>query len=182
MKEVTLLGTSHEIQRGERLEEEFKDLLVNQFKNNDFLSIAEEIDNKKSYIAKGICLEKGIEYLIVEPTPEEKRVLGIPLEEDIVYGISQSHYEMLEEIEVWPSDPSAITLPEEVWLEYSNQMQSSYTKREKEWLKRLTKMDKWPSLFICGAEHFKPFKELLESSGITVKALYAYWDPEKNTK
>jgi hypothetical protein len=180
MKEITLLGTSHEIQRGERLSKEFNFLIFNEFKNSDFSSIAEEIDGGLDSIAKKICTEKKIKHLIVEPTPEEGCNMGIQQAHKIIYRVHNLYYDEIEKLGGWPRHPSEHNLPNKAWSEYSEDIEASYRAREAEWLKRLITMNKWPSLFICGAYHFTPFKKLLESSGIVVKVLHAHWDPELN--
>jgi len=180
VREVTLLGTSHDIQRGDRLSRKFKILLLNSIKNGGFSCVAEEIDDARSYIAENICNEIGISHLVVEPTPTEAEKLGIENDNKITYRIQNLFWEEIEKNGGWPAEPSADSLPTNIWTQYSEELEASYRAREQEWYKRIAKVNNWPLLFICGASHYTPFKKKLESSGILVTELCMHWDPERN--
>ena len=49
--------------------------------------------------------------------------------------------------------------------------------RERFWLQKLLKLDVWPVLFICGANHTKTFPKLLRANKITVDVLLPNWEP-----
>jgi hypothetical protein len=180
MKEVILLGTSHCIQRGERSPDEFGFLLSSTYEDSSFSALAEEINNSSVYIAESFCTERKIEYQNVDPAPQECRNEGIPTPDDIIYRIRNVYEEEYPEIREWPSNPSQENLPDEVWLDYSESLELSNRAREAIWLERIIVMDQWPLLFICGANHFVPFANLLESSGIRVTELCKHWEPDKN--
>jgi len=180
MKKVALLGTSHDIQREERLSEKFRSMILYELTKDDFASISEEINSGKNYIVERICAEKKISHLIVEPTLDEKCSLNIETEDEINKRIQGVFYDELDDFGDWSLDHGKIKLPPDVWSERNDSLESSYRAREREWLKRLISADMWPSLFICGADHVTPFRKLLESSDIVVEVLCLHWDPEKS--
>jgi hypothetical protein len=50
-----------------------------------------------------------------------------------------------------------------------------FEKRERHWLEQLTTFDRFPALFICAADHFASFKNLLNQSGFSVVEVAPDW-------
>lgn len=161
MKRAVLLGTSHNIQRGNHQKDNFHSYIERVCKVNEIQAIAEEIDTINS-IASDVSSKLEIKYKIIEPTPNELDGLGIEQIHRIKYQLMS-----LYEIDNWPTEPS-IDLPIEVYKEWNDRVQLTYRQREAVWLKRIRDLNTWPVLIICGADHFRPFYELLISSDIVV--------------
>lgn len=179
MKKVVLLGTSHSIQRGKNSPEQFVKLIEDEFSKSRFQGITEEIEKGSNYIAEEFCSQNQLKYLCMEPDEGERRDKGIPSANEIVREIMDEFDEKYPDISMWPSDPSAATLPGEVWKIYSERTESSYRAREAVWLERLVAFNVWPVLCICGANHFTPFANLMIAEGIQVTELHKDWEPPK---
>ena len=52
-----------------------------------------------------------------------------------------------------------------------------HAKRERYWLEQLQTFDRFPALFIMGADHFESFRDLLRQSGFEVVELERDWVP-----
>ena len=59
--------------------------------------------------------------------------------------------------------------------EIAQRKAESHEKRERYWLEQLRRFDKWPVLFVCGAEHVTSFRNLLEQENITVFVAATDW-------
>lgn len=162
MKKAVLLGTSHPIQRGVSKKDSFQKYIEQLCSTHCINAVAEEIDIK-STVASGVSDKIDITHIIIEPTPEESKKLGIEEVHRIVYELMNKY-----EIENWPIEPSTYNLPLLVYEEYTSRIQATYRQRESEWLRRIEELNTWPILIICGANHFQPFFKLLSSSGIDV--------------
>lgn len=177
VRNVILLGTSHPLQRGENSPEQFRQLIAEAFSHHGFAGIAEEIDNHSVYLAEEFCKQNGLKYRCIEPTAQERKELGIPTANEIIFNMLMDFGDEYPEINLWPRNPSAETLPDEVWKSFHEQTENSYRDREAVWLERITEFNVWPVLCICGAHHFLPFSELLRSAGIVVTELHPDWSP-----
>jgi len=165
MKKAILLGTSHPIQRGELKKDSFYSYIEELCKTNDIKAIAEEMDNECTSIAAEISAKLNITYKIIEPTPEEREELGI---EDVTeIGLP---FKFKYKVENHSDELSTANLPTKAYDAYNEKIQNIYRQRESEWLKRILKLNTWPVLIICGANHCQPFFELLSNEDIdTVK-------------
>lgn len=165
-----MLGTNHEIQRGNFIQkEEFRLYLEQLVNDHEIKAIGEEIndDNPTISLAKEVATNNAIAYKIIEPNPNEYDELKIEHVHNIDYQF-RCRYDLEE-------SPSNISLRKLAYEEYDSRIQNTYRTREAEWLKRLQKLDKWPVLVICGADHFQPFCKLLIENGINVKKDNPYW-------
>ncbi len=61
-------------------------------------------------------------------------------------------------------------------------IQVEYAKRERFWLEKLQAFNKWPLLFICGANHTASFATLLKSHGIEVEIASNDWEPANSNE
>jgi len=170
MKKAVLLGTSHPIQRGENQKDDFRLHIEELCNTHGINAVAEEIDNKCISVAADITVDFGIAHKIIEPTPEERKELGIEEVHRIIYELINRH-----NIDKWPDEPSVANLPDNVYEEYTERTQTTYRQRESEWLRRINVLDAWPVLIICGADHYQPFYELLSEEGIDVVKESCEW-------
>jgi hypothetical protein len=165
MNKVVLLGTSHPFQRGNSKFASYIEKLVDKY---EITCIAEEIDVPKPSSASKLSEVRSITHLIIEPTAQEKDVLGI-LDLEIFADRLMRDYEFT----VWPTD--AEQLPSGAFSEYEEATQETYRARENEWWRRIDAKNKWPCLVICGSNHFQPFKEQLIRQNIQVIEAEEFW-------
>lgn len=175
MNTVVLLGTAHSIQRGENDPSAFRVVLMGECKKHKVRAIAEEIDNGPDTVASMLAADLHMWHLCVDPDDKERLERGI--ESDCRFDIVCKYGDQYPQIKIWPREPSAENLPAEVWEEYDRRTSESYRMREQVWLEKITIFDKWPLLFICGANHFREFSKLLEASGHHVIEPHEDWAP-----
>lgn len=147
---VILIGTNHSIQRDKDCTD-FKIYINNVVQKHKVQAIAEEIDKEST--AFQVANEHQINYLIIEPTPEERKMLEIPSLSEIESSIFFDYDD---------------TNSQEAISDCETRKQEAYRAREKEWLKRIQMTNTSPILAICGAAHFNSFKALLTTNGIKV--------------
>ncbi len=175
MNTVVLLGTEHPIQRGEKEPTAFRAVLMEECKKHKVKAIAEEIDNGVDTVASMLAADLDIGHLYVDPDNNERVERGI--ESDCRFDIVCKYGDRYPQIKIWPREPSAENLPDEVWEVYDRRTTESYRRRERVWLEKITSFDKWPLLFVCGADHFREFSKLLGASGHHVVESHEYWMP-----
>jgi hypothetical protein len=161
MKKAVLLGTGHNIQRGDDRKDCFQAHIRHLCMGYKVKAIAEEIDDRTTSIAQQIACELDIAYKIIEPNEKETESLGIELWHKIFFQIMNKY-----EIEPYSKEPYDQNMPPLAYKEYSTRMEKTYRDREAEWLRRIEMLDTWPVLIICGASHYQPFCKLLVSRGI----------------
>jgi hypothetical protein len=59
-----------------------------------------------------------------------------------------------------------------------SEVRRSHAIREEYWLDQLRRLDIWPLLFVCGANHIGPFSDLLRSVGFDVELSDIDWAPQ----
>ena len=160
MKKAILLGTSHPIQRGELEKDSFYSYIEELCKTNDIKAIAEEMDDVCTSTAADVSVKLNIKYKNIEPTIEERKELGIEDIIDIDFSF-RFKYKVKNAYEL-----GAHNLPTKANEAYNERIQNVYRQRELEWLKRIHKLNTWPVLIICGANHYQPFFELLSKENI----------------
>lgn len=57
------------------------------------------------------------------------------------------------------------------------ELRESHSIREQHWMKELHCLNKWPVLFVCGAEHVLPFGKLVQENGLSVEVAAHDWQP-----
>jgi hypothetical protein len=77
MINIVILGTSHPVQKDDIDGDCLRVLIKSLIKTHGIKAMAEEIDDTCQSIAQGICQELGLGYINIEPTRQEKEVLGI---------------------------------------------------------------------------------------------------------
>ena len=173
MEKVVLIGTEHSIQRGERAPAEFKAMLLEECKKHGIEAIAEEIEKNIESVAFKLTKEIEIDHLYADPDKDERVKRGI--KSDCRCDLLFKYRDQYPQLSAWPKESNENTLPPEVWQEYSRRTNESYRKREKVWLDKILKFNKWPLLFICGADHFFEFSKLLERAGYSVVTAHEDW-------
>lgn len=169
MKTVVLIGTSHKFQypaHGEHAEgiQDFHKnicMLCNSF---GIRAIAEEMSldviKEKGLASSGVqqlCADKGLCHQFSDPSKEERMMLGI---------LQECNIRAKGFLDDWNS--------ERIDLE----ILASYRIRENYWMSKIKELDTWPLLFICGADHFYSFSNLLSENGIEVVEAYQDWEPK----
>lgn len=158
MNKVILVGTLHPIQKNFD-STDFENYIKSLVRKYDVKVIAEEIDSDS--VAAKISKEFNIGYLVIEPTLQERRSLGIPTLNDIDYSIFMEFDDLtLEEIET----------------ESTKRKDEAFRQREKEWLKRINKLSSFPIIAVIGANHFIPFCELLKLNNYEVVEECPLWE------
>ena len=61
--------------------------------------------------------------------------------------------------------------------EIERQVRASHEIRERHWLARILESDRWPTLFICGANHVGPFTQALHGANVNTILLAGEWTP-----
>ncbi len=174
-KTVVLLGTSHPIQRGENAPNKFKSVLIEECKKHKINAIAEEMNKGINTVASNLATELQIGHLYADPDNLERVDKGI--ESDCRVGLVIKYGDKYPQINIWPYEPTIDNLPAEVWEEYNRITTQSDRIRESIWLDKIADFDKWPILFICGANHFREFFKLLSVSGYFVIESHEDWMP-----
>lgn len=175
MNTVVLFGTEHTIQRGENAPTVFRAVLMKECEKHKVKATAEEIDSGFDTVASTLAAGLSIEYLCADPDSNERFERDI--QSDCRLDITLEYSDRYPEIAIFPKDPSKENLPAEVWQEYDNRTNESYRMREKIWLEKIVSFDKWPLLFICGADHFQEFSKLLSATGYRVIESQEHWEP-----
>lgn len=176
MNTVVLLGTAHSIQRGDNAPTLFRSVLRGECEKYDVKAIAEEIDNDRHTVAAALATSLHVGYLCADPDLNERAERGI--QSDCRLDVVREYGKRYPEIRMWPKLPSENTLPDEVWREYDRRTNESHGMREQVWLEKIIEYDRWPLLFICGANHFRGFSNLLRDRGLHVIESHVDWEPQ----
>jgi hypothetical protein len=162
VKTVLLIGTRHDYQRlGNPCSEEFRSLVTATCQDQDIKAIAEEMNfeglvpyGAKQSICEQVAHSLRILHRYCEPSIEEQKKLGIK--------------------QPGKSSPSDFSFnPDRHEIEPEQRVSDAI--RERCWFNHLLKLDAWPVLFICGANHTESFPGLLRANGIVVRVLFTNW-------
>ena len=177
MRTVVLVGTDHKFQRpvnGPKTDgiERFQATLRELCLRHKVQAIAEEMnlqalqDHKVTEsIPYQLCGELKLLHQYSDPSREERKFLGIRSDQDIeLQGLREN----------WPRK-KIDTVIRKCGDVVSDRI------REKEWLRRIQKLEAWPLLFVCGADHFAQFSTLLRMAGLTVVEAYKDWESGMET-
>ncbi len=170
MKVAVVVGTTHDIQRGENLKDDFKPYLIDLCKKYDIETIAEEIrDDANFVVAEDVCQDLGIYHKIIDPNPTEYDDLGVKEYHIIEREVMSRHY-----LDFKPSKDNGT--PSDALSEFESRIRDEHCRpREAEWLKRIQEHDNWPILVICGSKHFESFCSLLSDNDIGVTTCESNW-------
>lgn len=97
----------------------------------------------------------GLPHCFCEPGRAERAALGIQ---------QGSEVEVTGWIRGWSQD------------EVKTHLLAQFHKRETVWCDRLLAFDKWPVLFVCGADHVDTFSSLLPERGMEAEVLETCWE------
>jgi hypothetical protein len=157
---VLVVGTRHDYQRpGNPGSEDFRAFVAATCRERDIKVIAEEMSLDGLFGAKqSVCNQVAdslrLTHRYCDPSIEEQKALGI------------AHPGKTN-----PSAFSAVPDPHEVdpEVEVANEI------RRRCWFQHIVELDSWPVLFVCGAHHVEPFRELLRANSIVVHVLCPRW-------
>jgi len=168
---VVLFGTDHKFQLplcGKDTEQTFYSTIYELSNSYGVRTIAEEMSldalNEKGAtysIAQQLCNDKDLRHEFVDPTNKEIKELGIFQDNDIrLEGILNN----------WTPEH----IDAEILVRGAD---ASDSIRENFWLSKIKEIDTWPLLFICGADHFNSFADLLRENGVNVVESCKDWEP-----
>ena len=173
MKKIVLVGTAHPIQRGEQAPELFNAVLLEQCAFHEVNGIAEEIEKNAITIAYQLASALQLRHLYADPDWSERAERGI--QSDCQLDIIQEYADRYPSIRWWPKEENEEDLPAEVLEQYRKRTARADRLRERLWLEKIVGFNVWPLLFICGADHFEPFSNLLEVSGFNLIKSHPDW-------
>lgn len=171
-KAVLLIGTHHTYQYGvgstygvvctAEDESAFRHLIQSTAARFTVHGLAEEMNDDglaEHSVSKSVlqlqAAALGLPHCFCEPGRAERTALGIRQENDVRF-------------QGWMSNWS----DEEV----TRHLLGEFRKRETVWCDRLLSFDKWPVLFVCGANHVESFSSLLAERGLSVEVLESCWE------
>lgn len=167
-----IIGTDHPYQMvtGERVEEtrQFRSAILEVVTSQAIGAIAEEMSkealryHRASYsVAELLCAELGIPHQFSDPTNSERFRLGIRQDSDIrAEHLTDGWTEEKIEADVQARGANA-----------------SDRIRERHWWKRIRELNRWPVLFICGANHVETFVKLLTENRVQALIAHSDWEP-----
>lgn len=131
-------------------------------------TLAEEINSDardkwgiKQTVPKRVAENLCIEHAECDPNEDERKQIGI-LNEGFVKmkGLINEQFEETVQANI----------------------RREYDKREDEWIRRLSQLNHFPVLFVCGSEHSKSFLEKASKHGFNAHLVVEEWTPNKELK
>lgn len=166
MRTVVIVGTSHSIQAPTKgtnavVTEEFKRFLRDLCAAFGIRAVAEEISAEAlgqrslvESIPMQVASSLNLDHRCCDPESAERIRLGILQENDIrAQGFLQNWSE----------------------IRIAQHVAASHTKREGIWLKHLQDLNRWPVLFVCGANHVQGFHSLLREQRLSAVVATEDW-------
>jgi len=161
---VVLVGTAHSIQTAVGdAGAEFRGFLEVLCRTHSVRAVAEEMSGealakctRAVSIPQELATALMLEHRFCDPDTTERARFGIHQENDIRASVM---FEKCSEEDV------------------QSRIREEYEKRERYWLEQLRALAKWPVLFICGANHVKPFQMLLIREQLSVLVAANDWSP-----
>ncbi|OGB35391.1 MAG: hypothetical protein A3F78_13345 [Burkholderiales bacterium RIFCSPLOWO2_12_FULL_61_40] len=170
---VFLIGTSHTYQYGAgnawskkapcspEADEAFRNVLMAAVSTHALRGIAEEMNEQflaeakvTASVPQLIAKQLGLPHAFCEPNRRERVALGIEQENEIrvsarLNGRSEEYV--------------------------AKALKEQFEKRESVWLQRVERLNAWPVLFVCGANHVSSFSALLAREKVFCEVLHADW-------
>ena len=168
MQTVLIIGTNHKYQRETPLvhAEEirmFREYLAEAVLSNGAAALAEEMSNYALQehglsisVVQEVAHQLGIPHDLSDPSPEDRDRLGIRPSNDIEMAGLYSDTDMAD-IEA--------------------QIRESFDIRENYWVSRLSALNFYPVIFICGSTHAISFQDKLLSNGHDARVFAVNWVP-----
>ena len=157
---IIIVGTSHTIQIADPGLKPFLENLCREF---DVRAVAEEMNEEAlaekdcaASIPMQIASTLRLPHRFCDPNRTERVKLEIRQENEI-------------RIDAWLSSS---TLSES---EIATRVSEGYVKRERYWLEQLRRLNVWPVLLICGANHVASFCKLLKQQSIAAHVAAEDW-------
>ncbi|AKH38458.1 MULTISPECIES: hypothetical protein [Nitrosomonas] len=157
---VFLVGTSHSIQVKNF---GFEVFLKNLCEMHEICSIAEEMSyeslmaiNHLATIPQQLATKLGLEHRFCDPGQSERAKLGIAH----IIDISSKGF-----LSGWSE------------TEIKKRIAESHVERERYWMEQIQKLNQWPLLFVCGADHVESFRNILVQEDIKVCIAALDWVP-----
>ena len=174
MHTVVLIGTNHNFQRPvdgpySAGIAQFRIRIQELCRQHHVAAIAEEMSayalaehGATESVAQQICALLGLRHQFSDPSSHQERYkLGIRQDNEIraEHLFSNSTHEQIE------ADVLA-----------RGRVPSDRI-REQFWLRKVQELNIWPLIFICGADHFSSFTELLKANSTNVVEAHRDWMP-----
>jgi hypothetical protein len=173
MRTIVLVGTTHGIQRGANAPELFRATLLELCISYQVRGIAEEIERNARTVAAELAFALKLDHLYADPDANERAEHGIV--SDCRKDLIQEYAGRYPNIRWWPKEENEETLPAEVYAQYVERTAKADRMRERLWLTKIVEFDIWPLLFVCGADHFQPFSNLLDRCGFDLIKSHPDW-------
>jgi hypothetical protein len=167
VRTALLIGTNHRFQLPWPRDQEpkqFREMIATTCKQKGVKAIAEEmcVDGLKPFgfhesVCKQVADALHLAHRYCNPSIQEHKDRGI----------------IIDEVTFRHEGAVANKSPQQI----EDEIRASHEIRECYWLKQLRKLESWPVLFVCGADHTEPFRALLQADGIVVHVLCTNWTP-----
>ena len=175
-KRVVVVGTHHAYQYGagsryrfkcsEQDEDAFRAFVRMLAIRHAAHALAEELNEEGLYehgITQSVLQQEAsllqLRHCFCEPCQAERTALGVLREDEL-------------RADAWQFDWS----DEEV----QRRWRDMFRKREAVWCERLFRLDAWPVLFVCGADHADTFPATLRGRGVQVEVAERCWEPSRD--
>ncbi len=168
MRTAWIIGTRHDHQQlrvgvSNPGPEQFRVVLTAICFDKGVRAIGEEmspgglkINGAYDSVCRQVADALSIPHRYCDPSSEERKALGI------IEG------EPIRESRLWADCEER---------EFEAEARDSYDRRRRRWLEHLLELNAWPLLFICGANHAKPFRKLLRATSVDAHVLFTNWAP-----
>ncbi len=166
LRKVFVLGTHHTYQYGvgctQEKESAFRHLVRSAAQTLELGALAEELNedglsehNVRRSVLQQEAAALGLPHCFCEPSRDERVALGVQQENDL-------------RVQAWMNGWSETDI--------QRRMLDEFRKRETVWCDRLLKLDAWPVLMVCGANHVPSFSALLAERDMVGEVLERCWE------
>jgi hypothetical protein len=164
MNVITLIGASHAYQYpGNPDADAFEAFIRAIMHSQHFAAIVEEMSlealsehGAPLSICKRVADERGTRHCYCDPDRDTRSRNDIRQENEIRVS---AHFKGSSEREI------------------REKIRASHDRREQYWLDRIIELDRWPVLFICGADHIGSFCVKVRALGIVANVFISDWVP-----
>lgn len=172
---VVIVGTSHSFQLATAgalasAGAELQDFLADLCRAHQIRAVAEEMGEESlgergsaASVPMRVAQASNLAHAFCDPGTAERARLGIC-----------ESYAVLQ----WREMSKKGSTPETI----AAGIRADHAKREAIWLERLGALDRWPTLFVCGADHVAEFQALLEREGMRAVVAAHDWEPKASVE
>ena len=169
VRTVLLIGTNHLYQRPlpwphDQGNKQFREMIATTCQQKGVKAIAEEmcVDGLKPFgVHESVCKQ------VADALHLAHRYCNPSIQEHIDRGI------IIDE-EKFRYEEGVANKPQQ---QIEAEIRVSHEIRERYWLEQLLKLNAWPVLFVCGADHTESFRVLLQTDDIVADVLFTKWAP-----